>query len=1089
MTNNYSQIVDKLNKFSRKYFLLQLVKGLLLLTACIFIYLLIVLSIESQYYTSIYWRTTFLVCLVILSIVVFYRYIGKALLFYLGLKPFSVIQKARLVSGLFPELRDQLVNIVELGQMDDSDALVASSIEQKIQRLSPFSFRNYFNFSLIRTNVVLFAISFVAVIAFSLSFPALFSSAGYRLAHFNKVFLKPAPFDFVLLNANTRVKKGSSIELRVKCHGRNTPENLYVNIGGSNFIMASEDSVFTYRLEHVQNSFPVYFTDLEFSSQRYFIEAVPEPVLLSYKVRVTAPRYTGIPDEDYADVGNVKVPFGSEIHWTFRCADTDSLFLKIGGDLHSAVKEGDSFDIKFKCLKESNYSVLLSNQFADKKELINFDIQLIPDLFPDITVVQQQDSSFLNRFYFKGEIVDDYGFHDLVFNIKNAELDSVLSLSVVPALNVQKFYYYVDFKDYMDFGSSFSYYFTVRDNDYLHGYKQSASDVFNFQFPDRLELEAVNDTMFNDIEDLIGESKSMVDGIKRDLNNFNYRKISGELDDWESQQLMQSIQNKRTKLEEALQKLKDKNAQMNNLNDSFGNQQEGLVEKQKQIEQLLNEVMTDELQKLFDEFNQLAKDFNQDRFNEMMDRMNFPMDDLSKQLDRSLEMLKKLKIEQKLTDIANELKEVAEKERANLKLLDDKGFEKLSQSESDNRKSIQELGKEIEEVFEMNEQLEKKMKLFPVDHELDNIQQNYEDIQQNIENRKRNKLEDQIPDNENSIRSLAFSMSQMIENNQMQQNGENIANLKQILKNLVYVSLDQEEVLNLTFELDINDPLLRVVQKRQDMLLEQSKVINDSLYALALRTPAVNSKINGELMKIDYSINQSIDDLKGGLINNVPKLQQTTITAFNELALLLNEALENIEKAMANAMPGDQECDKPGQGGKGSMKKLQDAQQSLKDQLQRMIESLKNGENGQLDQQIGKSLIQQEMMRQMISDLLMDEGIGSSAKEQLRAIDQLIEQNRLDLIQKNVTDNMIARQNLILDRLLKAEKSERERDLDEQRESKTADQIFYSNPELIFEYNRKEKNNLDGIMYNDFRLRKFYEEKFRNYINKVNQED
>ncbi|WP_147377222.1 DUF4175 family protein [Mangrovibacterium diazotrophicum] len=981
------------------------------------------------------------------------------------------------------------MNIIELGQMDDSNSLVASSIDQKIASLSPFDFRNYFHFRLIRRNSIFLVSSLILLVVFSFAFPGMVSTAGFRLAHFNQVFLKPAPFDFVLLNSNIRVKKGTSIELKVKCVGADSPGNLYVNIGGSNFIMSSADSVFSYRLEHVQNSFPVFFTDLRFSSDRYFVEAVPDPLLLSYKVEVNAPSYTNLPKEEYDDVGNLKVPFGSEIKWKFNCADTDSLFLKIGGELFAAAKNGDSFDFSYKCLKDTKYSVLLSNQFEDRKELISFDIQLVPDLFPDITVVQQQDSVFLSRFYFKGEIVDDYGFHDLYFNIKNIDLDSVFTLPVVPGLNVQDFYYYVDFKDYNSLGISFSYYFTVRDNDYFHSYKQSTSDVFNFQFPDRRELEAANDTFFNDIEDLIGQSKSMVDDINRDLNNLNYRRISGDINDWENQQLMQNIQDKRSKLEETLKQLQDKNAQMNNMNDSFGNQQEALAEKQKQIQQLLDEIMTDELKQLFDELNELADNFNQDRFNEMMDRLDFPMEDLSKQLDRNLEMLKKLKIEQKLTNIASELNGIADKEKVNLEFLEEKDFTQLSEKESSNSEGIEELAKELENVFEMNQQLEKKMNLFPVDKELDNIQLNYKEIQKNIQDKRRNKLQDQLPQNEDAIRGVAFAVNQMLQNNEMQQNGENLANLKQILKNLIYVSLDQEEVLNLTVDLDVNDPLLGVVQNRQDLLLEQSKVIEDSLYALASRTPAVNSKISSELLKIDYSIHQTINDLKEGLINNVPKLQQNTITAYNELALLLNEALENIEKAMANAMPGDQECDKPGQGGKSSMKKLQDAQQSLKDQLQRMIEGLKNGENGQLDQQIGKSLIQQEMMKQMISDLMMDDGIGSSAKEQLRVIEQLIEQNRLDLIQKNISDNMIARQNLILDRLLKAEKSERERDLDDQRESKTADQIFYSNPELIFEYNPKEKNNLDGIMYNDFRLRKFYEEKFRSYINKVNQKD
>ena len=108
----------------------------------------------------------------------------------------------------------------------------------------------------------------------------------------------------------------------------------------------------------------------------------------------------------------------------------------------------------------------------------------------------------------------------------------------------------------------------------------------------------------------------------------------------------------------------------------------------------------------------------------------------------------------------------------------------------------------------------------------------------------------------------------------------------------------------------------------QELLEVQSKQVEDSLYALAGRTPAVSSKVNSELGKIDFSLKRSLDGLREADFGSAVNSQQNVITAFNELALLLNEALENLEKMMANAMPGDQECDKPGGRGKGSMSKL-----------------------------------------------------------------------------------------------------------------------------------------------------------------------
>ena len=68
----------------------------------------------------------------------------------------------------------------------------------------------------------------------------------------------------------------------------------------------------------------------------------------------------------------------------------------------------------------------------------------------------------------------------------------------------------------------------------------------------------------------------------------------------------------------------------------------------------------------------------------------------------------------------------------------------------------------------------------------------------------------------------------------------------------------------------------------------------------------------------------------------------------------------------------------------------------------------------------------------------------------------------------------INRQNLILDHLLKAEKAEMERELDDTRESTTAEQKFYSNPESVFEYKEEEKNKVEDLRFNSVRMRKFY---------------
>ena len=76
--------------------------------------------------------------------------------------------------------------------------------------------------------------------------------------------------------------------------------------------------------------------------------------------------------------------------------------------------------------------------------------------------------------------------------------------------------------------------------------------------------------------------------------------------------------------------------------------------------------------------------------------------------------------------------------------------------------------------------------------------------------------------------------------------------------------------------------------------------------------------------------------------------QQYVMTSFNNLALLLDEALQQMQQQQAQKQPGSGNCEKPGGSGNpspspkaGDMKKMQ---QALGKKLEQMKEQM--GENG-----------------------------------------------------------------------------------------------------------------------------------------------
>jgi hypothetical protein len=329
-------------------------------------------------------------------------------------------------------------------------------------------------------------------------------------------------------------------------------------------------------------------------------------------------------------------------------------------------------------------------------------------------------------------------------------------------------------------------------------------------------------------------------------------------------------------------------------------------------------------------------------------------------------------------------------------------------------------------------------------------------------------------------------MDQMLNRSKKDENKQNIEDIKQILENLILVSFDQENLMNSLSRIDFNNPLVNELKVKQKNLNSQIVFIKDSLYAVSKRSPEISSIINKEVLSLENNINSSLDNLDNGNIGGALMYQQYGITAMNNLALFLSEALENIKKQEENGQPGDGDCDKPGgKGSKPGMKSLKDSQSSIKEQLQKMIDQMKKGEMGNMSKSIGQTLAQQEMMQQLIREMLNGKSVGSKAGEQLKAIDQLLEQSRKDLISKNINSELINRQNLILSKLLDAEKSEIERDFEEKRESKTGIDIKNRNPESYFEYNKKLKNESELIKRNNYKLRSFYDQKYNQFINQI----
>ena len=184
------------------------------------------------------------------------------------------------------------------------------------------------------------------------------------------------------------------------------------------------------------------------------------------------------------------------------------------------------------------------------------------------------------------------------------------------------------------------------------------------------------------------------------------------------------------------------------------------------------------------------------------------------------------------------------------------------------------------------------------------IEKDQNEAKENLENKKNNEAK-------KNQKSAAQKMKQMSNNMKMQMNMaggeqqmEDMEMLRQILDNLVDFSLGQEDLMKDFKGIDRDNPIYSTKLRRQSVLRENFIHIDDSLYALALRTPQITENVTQKLADIEFNIDKSLERLAENQIVQGTANQQYTITGSNDLAYLLSRTLDQMQNSMSAAGKG-----------------------------------------------------------------------------------------------------------------------------------------------------------------------------------------
>jgi len=775
--------------------------------------------------------------------------------------------------------------------------------------------------------------------------------------------------------------------------------------------------------------------------------------------------------------------------------------------MYELKKEGsNTFNYIDTLYRSTYYSVNSQNNQLTNRDSLFYTVNVIEDAWPSIIVEEYRDSIFENRIYFKGGIKDDYGFRKLTFLYHKVDggddkkgASKALAIDINTNLNQQQFYYYFDVTTIETVpGDEIEYYFEVWDNDRVNGSKSSRSHKMYFKIPTEKEIIASTDKSNEEIKDEIDKAIRDLQSLKEDIKEMNRKLVDKEEITWQEQQQLQELINQQQEIQKNIENIQKENIEKALKEEQFREIDEELLEKQKELERLFEEILSDEIKDLFKELQEMMENLDEDKIKEMLDKMELSAEDLEEQLDRSLELFKKLEFEKMLGETIDKLEKLAEEQEGLSEETEESKKDELNdviEKQEELNQEFDEMIEELDELREKNEDLENPYDMDDSKPQEESIQQEMSKSSEEMKEKKKGKAASSQKKASQQMKSLSQQLSEMMAGMQQEALGEDINMLREILENLIEVSFDQEDLIDQVAVVNKSNPKYLELIQEQKKLKDDLEMIEDSLVELGKRQMAIKPYITREIKIISSNVDKAIDELNSRNISRATTRQQYIMTSVNNLALMLAEAMQQMQNQMSQMSDGGgggASCPSPGMGKEPSVGNMKQLQEQLNKQLEKLKGEMGNGmKPGEgmpggmsgLSEQLARLAAQQEAIRNQLQQYLesmKEQGIGDDGN--INKMLREMEQTETDLVNKLITNQTLMRQKDILTRLIISEKAERQREEEQKRESKEANNQKISNPEEIFKYKSIKSQQVELLRTIPPGLKPFYKRKVNEYL-------
>ncbi|MFH2049963.1 MAG: DUF4175 family protein [bacterium] len=987
-----------------------------------------------------------------------------------------------------PELKGRLVAAVQFARQKSykgfSGELIEATFKQALERAEKINLNQAVSFFPLFKQGRLFAISAVLAIVMLATLPGLFSYSYEVFSNPTTEIAPPLGYVVIPFPGDTEWVKYKDIEIGAAIFGDELPSKVTIHhrLVGGNWqqseidlkkarIISSEngDSVTcTIKLRQVNRSFDYYVEAGRVTTEIQKIDVVDRPRVNGIKLSLFYPKYTELPptviDENN---GSFSAIFGTRVNMSIETNLPVEQALIVYNDSSTVPFkiEGNNIEASLLVEKSQSYYIRLLDHLGEQNpDPIEYYITSIPDEYPSVEVIRPgfdvnlSDEMVLPLLI---RIFDDYGFSSLImkYNVMSQGTPSEENVAVLHFPDRMKTEGDIELNWDMDKlnlfpGDYVIYYFEVADNDVISGPKITKSRQYIARVPSLEEIiaetEGQSAQRITQTAKLLQQGKDISERFKDMARKIQAQNKSFPKTDWQHQKELENLAQQNEELVKNVEKLAeemDKSVEKLGENAMMSRK---IMEKMQQIQKLFEDVATPEMKEAQRKLMEALKEMDQKKIQEAMKDLQMSQEELLKRLERTLALLKKMQLEQKMESMVRKAEQLLKQQQDMNQKTDSSSqaeLPTLSPKEDEIKKGLEALKKEVDDLEKLMSEAEmqdsKEAQKFSEALKQTDADKDMQQMAQKLNEKEQKEASDEG-------KKAASKLSSMLDEMQQQMlaltkgNEEDIKKaMRMAMDDANYLSKSQEELLMAASQMDPQSVQQRELATIQKDLETACSGLKNRISELSKESPFIASELDKLIRDATQQMNLATQCLSEKQTANACRSQREAMSTLNKASVRLMESLNN-----------QKQCDKGGNCNKNisKMESMCNKQNQLNQKTKQQCNNPSNNPSAQPKESrdgLQRLAAEQESIRKSVQELA-DEFSGS--RQILGRLDDIADEMKKieeDLADGEVGPETMERQLQIYSRMLQASRSLQRKDFTEQRKANTADdQLFTVPPDL-----------------------------------------